>query len=302
MQDFSKKLVEFIAKEMMPLSIVESESFKELIHFCDPRITIPSRSTLSTSWLPNLYKEKKDELINQLQQVESVALTTDMWTSRTNEGFLTVTAHFIDNEMQFFSKVLSTVNVPENHTSANIALRLTDVINTWELDRKVTGIVTDNAANMMKAVSDMKLMQISCFAHTLNLVVTSSIKSVALVESVLKKSRELVTFLHKSSTAQTKLNLHCDLIASYDPSFTKIRKLKQDVSTRWNSSLIMICSIKYLKDPVVSTLAQLGMIRKNLSEEEWNMIDNMIEILVPFEHATTDISSSNYVSVSKVNK
>ena len=39
--------------------------------------------------------EVKQRILQVLVQVKYVSLTTDIWTSKTTEGFLTVTAHFI---------------------------------------------------------------------------------------------------------------------------------------------------------------------------------------------------------------
>jgi len=45
-QEFDKKLAVFIAKDMMPPSIVEGEGFIKLMKFADPQYVLPSRRRL----------------------------------------------------------------------------------------------------------------------------------------------------------------------------------------------------------------------------------------------------------------
>lgn len=42
-QDITNAVTKFIAREMLPISLVESESFKELVDVLEPRYTVPSR-------------------------------------------------------------------------------------------------------------------------------------------------------------------------------------------------------------------------------------------------------------------
>ena len=83
---------------------------------------------------------------------------------------------------------------------------------------------------MLKAVKDAGLMQLPCFAHTLNLIVTGAIKANVGIESVLENGRKLVKFFNKSSLANSKLVEQADIAAKSDHNL-HIRKLKKDVKT-----------------------------------------------------------------------
>ena len=41
------------------------------------------------------FMEAKDKLIAELSGIKQVSLTTDCWTSINNEGFMTVTVHYL---------------------------------------------------------------------------------------------------------------------------------------------------------------------------------------------------------------
>ena len=98
-----------------------------------------------------------------------------LWTSRTTEGFLTVTAHFI-YLWKLKSVVLATVKFSVDHTAEHIAGELQRVTDEWGLTNKVAAMVTDNALNMAAATRITGWTHIHCFAHTLNLVVQEAIK------------------------------------------------------------------------------------------------------------------------------
>ena len=85
----------FIAGDLIPLSIVESENFKNLIETADPQYQLPSRKHLSSKLLHDKSTEVQNDLKRQLQKAESVCLTIDLWSSRQMRGFLGITGHFI---------------------------------------------------------------------------------------------------------------------------------------------------------------------------------------------------------------
>jgi hypothetical protein len=53
--------------------------------------------------------EAKDKLIAELSGIKQVSLTTDCWTSINNEGFMTVTVHYLSAKIKMVSRVLNTI-------------------------------------------------------------------------------------------------------------------------------------------------------------------------------------------------
>ena len=66
-----------------------------------------------------LYEEKKEALMSSLRRCP-VALTTDMWTSTATHPYMVVTAHYISDQWQLWSNVLSTRATPDCYTGANM--------------------------------------------------------------------------------------------------------------------------------------------------------------------------------------
>ncbi|KZS05324.1 Uncharacterized protein APZ42_031527 [Daphnia magna] len=79
MEGFHKKLVRCIAKDMQPIQIVENGGFKDMVHYLDPRVTLPSRTTIANTLIPREFESAKPALFLELQSVNYVSLTADCW-------------------------------------------------------------------------------------------------------------------------------------------------------------------------------------------------------------------------------
>ncbi len=138
-----------------------------------------------------MYEDCKAKVMATLQNENHVILTTDMWTSRSTEAYLTVSCHFINNwQMQEF--VLETGHFSAQHIADNISAELKRIAEEWGITQKVLAVVTDNGANMVSAVHKAGWKHYPCFAHTLNLVVKDAIKTSPEIFHLLEKCRSIV--------------------------------------------------------------------------------------------------------------
>uniref|UniRef100_A0A1X7VQ34 BED-type domain-containing protein n=1 Tax=Amphimedon queenslandica TaxID=400682 RepID=A0A1X7VQ34_AMPQE len=71
-------LTSLIAENMLPLSIVESPSFRKYCHSLDPHFVVPSRKHLSTFLLAKKDEAIKSKLKYILAKAEGVSLTLDL--------------------------------------------------------------------------------------------------------------------------------------------------------------------------------------------------------------------------------
>ena len=126
-----------------------------------------------------MYTTRAGEIKRELLQISHVALTSDLWTSRTKESYLTITCHFVTStwELNCKSLVLETFGFEKDHTAENIAASFQKTAEEWGISRKVVVMVTDNAANVVAAVRHTAWANVPCFAHTLNLVIYEAIKA-----------------------------------------------------------------------------------------------------------------------------
>ncbi len=62
----------------------------------DPKYQLSTRNIIK-NFIIKSFNKRKENIKNYIKNIsEKVALTTDIWTSLKNEGFLGVTLHFID--------------------------------------------------------------------------------------------------------------------------------------------------------------------------------------------------------------
>ncbi|XP_023217520.1 zinc finger BED domain-containing protein 1-like isoform X1 [Centruroides sculpturatus] len=244
--------------------------------------------------LPNLYSESVNNLKSILSQVKNVGVTTDIWTSVSNQTYLTVTAHFIhDDEMH--ARVLCTRKLINTLTAENIGSVLSTILKEWDVFDKVVTVVSDDKANIKSAIIDyLKKHHHSCVVHTLNLSINEAINLITELNTVIKKCRGLVRYFKHSVLFIEKLK-KVQVQMGYP-----ILKVKQDVATCWNSSLIMIERLMEIKDALSVVITDLPKARDFLNEEEWNILKDCVAIMKPLQHLTTLLSGEMYPTMSSV--
>ncbi|CAH2104773.1 unnamed protein product [Euphydryas editha] len=281
-----------ICTDLQPLQIVENKGFINFVETLNSDYVLPNRKTLSEKYLPELYQAHCSSLCNMLDTVKDIAITTDMWISDSNKCYLTVTAHFIFNS-KIYARTLTTIEVKDAHSSAVIANVLQAALEKWRILDKVVTIVTDNASNMKNAISNfLNKRNHYCVAHTLNLVVMDSRKTNTPFTPLLSKYHNLVKFFKQSSKADHKLTQIQEQINA------PIVKLKQDVITGWKSIFLMTERLLQTKIPISAALSTINSAPENLSANEWEQIQDCVNILNPIEQMTNILSGEKYPSLS----
>ncbi|WAQ94089.1 ZBED1-like protein [Mya arenaria] len=166
----SRSIGRYIIDDLRPVSVVEGPGFKNMIKSLDPRFSIPGRTYFSTTLIPNIYEETALKVKSSLSSAQTVALTTDGWTSKANESYVTITSIHITQKWRLQNFVLQTRMMPEIHTGVNIAKVIREAITEWGIPIAHPPLVSDNAANMIVAGRELSSkLHIGCFAHMLNL-------------------------------------------------------------------------------------------------------------------------------------
>ncbi len=287
-------VVRMLATDLQPASIVEDKGFLNFLHVIDPKYQPPSRRTIMRSLLPDHYEKTKQELKAKLAEAKYCAITTDLWTSRATEGYITVTCHFISSSWELHSAVLATLFVDTAHTAENLAAELMSITTEWEITEKIVCVVTDNACNIVAAVRLNGWKHMPCFAHTLNLVVQDSLKADPQLSEIQKKCRDIVSYFHRSSKATDKL------VSIQNRLKVENHKLIQDVETRWNSVFYMFERLIEQHEAVTTTLCLLDKNSLCLSAEDIGSMKNAVTLLKSFEAATREMSADQYLTISKL--
>jgi hypothetical protein len=155
--DITLAIAKYIAADLRPLNSINDRGFQELIKTLEPRYEMSSRTHITEKILPAKYKELKAEVKSTLQSASFISLTTDGWTSRATQSFITVTAHVINDNCESQVYVLSTSELEESNNGENLSRQFDVVPQEWDLAKDRISVTTNNAANVCLA---MKLSDI----------------------------------------------------------------------------------------------------------------------------------------------
>nr|XP_046250116.1 zinc finger BED domain-containing protein 4-like isoform X1 [Scatophagus argus] len=293
-QALDEAVVNMIIKDCQPFTLVENEGFRALMQLVAPSYVLPSRKTVK-DLVDQKYEEEKEKTKKDLQSAIAVTLTADMWTSINMEAYLAVTCHYVDQDShELHTSVLGVQHFSQKHTADNLAMVKRSLMEEWGIASKVRCLVTDAAANMISCARILQIRQTICIAHSINLIVKKSCDPIITLTDICNKTRQIVTYLRSSTTAKEKLAQIQQQLG------TPVHKLINEVPTRWNSTYHMLERMTEQKEAVWVSLASLRHDITPLTPEEFDLIEEMLRVLSPFEQATRELSEEKRVSGSKV--
>ncbi|XP_053967593.1 zinc finger BED domain-containing protein 4-like [Anastrepha ludens] len=150
-----------------------------------------------------------------------------------------------------------------------------------------------NTTTMLKAWEILKIQNLPCFAHTVNLVVQDglNLNHNDVTKALFAKCKNIVIFFKKSSIANEKLkqvqeNFACTLL--------------QEAQTRWNSFHDMIERVLLTHEAIASVLLSTTNAPLPFSAEEINVLKDIDKILALFKNVSEKVSGGKYVTVSLI--
>uniref|UniRef100_A0A3Q3GFB7 HAT C-terminal dimerisation domain-containing protein n=1 Tax=Labrus bergylta TaxID=56723 RepID=A0A3Q3GFB7_9LABR len=278
--ELNKLLARYVVEDMLPISMVESESFRALV------AKIPVR------------------LKQTFEKLEYLSTTADIWTA-CNKSYLGVTAHWINPQsMERGKAALACRRFNGRHTHDKIATELDNIHSSYGISHKITATVTDNGSNFVKAFKryqpveqddedddedEVTFTNISdalqtpvvfddddnevvitlpphqrCASHTLNLVSCTDVDKWLLstpgTKAVYRSATTKCTGLwNKASRSTVAAETVHDVIS---------KKLLVPCTTRWNSfydALARICGILMVELNTISTPVHYCTVMKPLT-------------------------------------
>ena len=323
-QQITRKLAIFVGSTNVPNSLVENMEFRSLVETLDPRYPMPSRTLISKEIDKVLFDVKANIQIF-LSEAQKVSLCSDIWTKKgMTSSYLGITAHFFSRRDHKRHRVtLAVRRMPHPHNAVNIRDITDQVLQEWNIPHsKILAILTDNASNMLKAFQQELHVQdsedeneelppddedyeedfetreqdhdltfktfgkrLSCFAHTLQLVVNKFSHDSSFA-STMKKVNGLVKKVNKSSRATEQLLSECR------------KKLISSCPTRWSSTYLMVQRLLEVREKLGKVLELLEW--DNLATSEWKTLENIQKLLKPFAQYTSLIGGEDYSTISSV--
>jgi hypothetical protein len=247
--------VQLCCQDLRPFEIVSGQGFIEYtqailkIQHQHPNLLkaedlLPHPTTVSRN-TEKRASEVREELKTCLQEAyadgNQVNYTTDMWTdSYKQRSYLTLTAHWTTNDHILYSRVISTqeFSATEKKTGVNIRAALEEILKSMNVTDEQIGrsyFTTDRGANMIAALKDEK--RVDCAAHIINTVLRNTFdeekECPKEIGEMISASKGMVRYIKKSNIQHL---LETCIVQSCD--------------TRWNSTYLMLKSIKDSYDKI----------------------------------------------------
>uniref|UniRef100_A0A3Q4HE36 HAT C-terminal dimerisation domain-containing protein n=1 Tax=Neolamprologus brichardi TaxID=32507 RepID=A0A3Q4HE36_NEOBR len=249
--ELNKLIAMYVVENMLPLSTVESDSFKSLIAKIPARggVGPPCRKTFS-KYIDTDYAKINVELKKTFSELGYVSTTADIWTAY-NKSYL-------DRESRRFKG---------HHTHDNIAVELDNIHSHYGMSHKITSTVMDNGSNFVKDEDEVTFTNSvgddndnddnvgvmitlpphqRCASHTLSLVSCNDVDKWLLsqteTKAVFRSATTKCTGLWNKASRSTVAAETVDGIIG--------KKLLVPCTTRWNlfyDSLPRICEISLVE-------------------------------------------------------
>lgn len=250
-----------------------------------------------------MYEAEKEKMKDVLSKVPSrINLTSDVWTSCTTEGYISLTAHFVDKNWKLNSKILNFSHFPPPHSGRELAKTVYGFLEECGIEKKIFSLTLDNASScgsMQGLLKDRLLMQrdgllcggdffhIRCCAHILNIIVQDGLK---VASEAIHKIRESIKYVNGSEGRMIAFKSYVKRLGKID---TKMG-LRLDVSTRWNSTFMMLESAFAYRRAFEDLAFEDRNYKYCPTNEEWSRGDKLCEFLRPFYVITNLMSGSSY--------
>ncbi|KAL4394409.1 hypothetical protein AHAS_Ahas02G0149100 [Arachis hypogaea] len=307
-------LTEMFVTEELAFRFVERNVFRRLLHSLQPKFKIPSRTTLARDIL-SFYETEKMKLQSYLSHhCQKVCLTTDTWTtSSQNLTYMSLTAHFIDNDWKLQKRILNFCRV-EGHSGEVLGRAIEGCLDSWKLHQVFT-VTVDNATSNDGAILYLKkrlnawnslilkgdYLHMRCCAHILNLIVKDGLKE---IDDSITRIRNAVKYV-KSSPMRCESFKAC--IERESINYKGLVSL--DVETRWNSTYLMLEAALKLRaafdllelqdDKYINEMSKSYGVP---TDDDWTYAESILPFLKIFYDATLRISGSLYVTSNKYMK
>ncbi|GET01380.1 zinc finger BED domain-containing protein 1-like [Rhizophagus clarus] len=280
-----QNVTEFIIEDNQPLYVLQSKSFRKLLLSLDEHFEIPCDKSIKLM-IGEAFEWSKDQLLELLKvNCTAASITTDFWTSKARHGYISVTCSWISHDWTLCKTLLALQRVRYPHTSEIIKELLNKIFADWAIASKLLTIITNNGT------------------HTLQLTIG---KGLNLVKTLILRAKRLIDFFNFSPKQRERLQTAQEFLG-----YTQIKHVIGDVSTRWNSTycawehlIELKRAIKFLPGQLKSDLNKDAQkdgekLKKiMLSDNEWLLIEDLLNLLSVFEDVTKLLSGAKYCTIS----
>jgi hypothetical protein len=298
-QTFLEATVCWVVEENVPLNMVEKDSFRRLCKTIDSSVPILSQRSVREE-IKNLGDICKQSVQKELDG-HFFALTTDHWTSKNNETYGALTAHYISNYE--LKRCVLHFEIHHGTTSGeSLFSNLMQVFESYNFDLSyVLSVTTDTTGNMNtfgRRLAEHGITHLYCIDHNLHLNAKIAFDDTNLPgsENAMKAARSQVQFFNASTQALDKLMNMQQTTRHGEKSL----KLLQDVQTRWWSTWKMLNRLLILTPTIEALIASGQVSTSSLTSHQKQVLTEVEHLLSPVAKAQKTLEGDKYPTISFV--
>ncbi|XP_061585937.1 E3 SUMO-protein ligase ZBED1-like [Cololabis saira] len=299
--EVTELICKMIEKDMLSISVVCGEGFRELLGHTVQNFKMPSVGDI-TRLIEGHFHEKVEELVLQLGKVEKVAVTADFWSASPLQRYITISCSFITEDWQGRSAVLQTHKLSSGGLSIteDVTEKLLSTVQGWGIAGKVTACVHNNTENVLpkQACAPVTWDYATCYATILQLAVADGLSG-DLVRIIAAAGKLVHHFSHNLLASEALEQKQVQMCLPQ-------HKLIKSNKARWDTICDMFerlleqrWAIKaVLSDRTVTTRREAQALE--IEDDCWQIIENFTPVLATLKWATTVISADTEVSISNI--
>lgn len=266
---------------------IENPQLQKAIQLLRPGYTPPSRKTIATSLLDEIYEEEKSRCFSSLSG-QCVNMSIDGWSNIHNEPVICATIT-TETGQAFLYETIDTSGKP--HTSEYLTEICCDLIYSCETEYQcmVKSFVTDNAANMARMrktveekIGPKNVITYGCSAHLLNLLCKD-----LQVKDVKEHVVQIVKYFRNNHLARAKFSQSGGktLVLPSDVRWNSVADCLEMYITQWDI-LLKICeeNKKEIETTIYQKVSNIGL--KHAAKE-------YLDILKPIAVAIDTLQRKN---------
>lgn len=287
----------------LPFQFVEYKGLRAMLQYLYPDVELISRNTAKAICL-KMYEKEKAKIKNMVTACPGrISLTSDLWSSLTSDGYLCLTAHFVDKNWKLQKRILNFCNMPPPHTGIALSEKIYSLLHDdWGIEGKIFTITLDNATSNDVSVvslqtqlnldgllpSNGEFFHLRCCAHILNLIVQDGLKR---IDYSVENIRDTVKYVKASQMRKQKF-IECVKLVRLNVN----KGLCQDVATRWNSTYLMLDRALFFRRAFQHLELSDSNYKHHLSSDEWERVEKTHKYLKVFYDATLVFSGTKYTT------
>lgn len=123
-----------IAVDNQPFLVVEDIEFIRLMKIVKPNYSLPSLKYFSSKFIPSIYNALMKKVKTTVESSPFISFTTNVWTSLSNDAFISVTVHCLSEHFEQKIVILRVLPFATAHTALNITNVVQDTFTNFQLN------------------------------------------------------------------------------------------------------------------------------------------------------------------------